>query len=213
MINLVLSKFSNELLAVPVRPSANPANFVVFPDNHDMSRFYTQVNEDFDLFKMGMVYVYTMRGIPQIYYGTEILMTNPGTEDHGIIRSDFPGGWLQDTINAFTGVGLSARQLEAQSLLRRLGQWRKTSMAVQKGKLMHFVPENEVYVYFRYHESEKIMVILNKNKKAISLNMDRFAEILAGESTGEDVLSLKTYDLARTVPVSPRSALVLQLKK
>jgi neopullulanase len=192
---------------------ANPANFVVFPDNHDMSRFYTQVNEDFDLFKMGMVYIYTMRGIPQIYYGTEILMTNPGTEDHGIIRSDFPGGWLQDSINAFTGVGLSTQQLEAQSLLRRLGQWRKSSMAVQQGKLLHFVPENEVYVYFRYHESEKIMVVINKSKKEISLDMDRFSEIMTGETIGEDVLSRKTYNLAGSVLVSPRSALVLQLKK
>jgi len=192
---------------------ADPANFVVFPDNHDMSRFFTQVNEDFDLFKMGMVYIYTMRGIPQIYYGTEVLMTNPGTEDHGIIRSDFPGGWPQDTINAISGVGLSATQLEAQAFLRTLGHWRKTSTAVQQGKLMHYVPENNVYVYFRYTRDDKVMVVLNKNQEAISLDTARFKEMLAGEKSAQHIFTGASYPLDKPLPIPARSAWLLQLKK
>src|SRR5665648_1248846 len=80
---------------------ANPSKLVVFPDNHDMSLFYTQLDENFDWWKMGIVYYATTRGIPQIFYGTEILMTNPGPKDDGIIRSDFPGGWDGDPMNAF----------------------------------------------------------------------------------------------------------------
>jgi len=97
---------------------ADPGNLVIFPDNHDMSRFFTQVNEDIRLFNIGLAYILTMRGIPQIYYGTEILMANPGTTDHGVIRSDFPGGWNNDSVNAFTGTRLSTRQQQTRSICK-----------------------------------------------------------------------------------------------
>ena len=100
--------------------------FMVFGDNHDMSRIYIALDEDFDLFKMAMVYIMTIRGIPQIFYGTEILMSNPGTESHCIIRSDMPGGWAGDSTNAFTGQGLTSQQKEAQDFIKHLLNWRKT---------------------------------------------------------------------------------------
>ena len=88
----------------------HPEKLVVFPDNHDMQRFYTQLGENADLLKMGIAYYATTRGIPQIFYGTEILMPSPGPKEDGIIRSDFPGGWNGDQVNAFTGVGLTEKQ-------------------------------------------------------------------------------------------------------
>jgi neopullulanase len=103
----------------------NPNNLVVFPDNHDMSRFYVQVGEDVELLKMGLTYFLTIRGIPQLYYGTEILMRHDG-DSHGDIRADFPGGWPGDKVNAFTGEGLSLEQKELKGYISRIQNWRKT---------------------------------------------------------------------------------------
>ncbi|MFP4096711.1 MAG: alpha-amylase family glycosyl hydrolase [Cyclobacteriaceae bacterium] len=115
---------------------ADPFELVIFPDNHDMDRFYTQVGHDMSLFKMGMIYFATMRGIPQLYYGTEILMENaqdPG--DHGVIRTDFPGGWEGDAVNAFSGEGLTAPQQEAQIVVSKLFNWRKEQPVIHRGSL------------------------------------------------------------------------------
>ncbi|TAK31748.1 MAG: alpha-amlyase [Saprospiraceae bacterium] len=189
----------------------NPENLVTFPDNHDMSRFFTQVNEDFNLFKLGLTFILTTRGVPQIYYGTEILMKNPGTTDHGIIRSDFPGGWAADTVNAFTGEGLTSQQKEATIFLKKLLQWRKNTSAVQTGKLTHFEPKDGVYVYFRYDEQQKVMVILNKNESPYSLKLNRFAEMLKGVTSGKDALSGLTFDMSRAIDLPLKSPLILEL--
>ena len=191
---------------------ADPFNLVVFPDNHDMSRFYTQVNEDFGLFKLGLAYVLTTRGIPQIYYGTEVLMSNPGTDSHGVIRSDFPGGWAGDKVNAFTGQGLTEKQKEAQAFIRKLNTWRKTAEVVHTGKLMHYVPEKGVYVLFRYNDKEKVMVVLNWNEQETGLPLGRFSEMLAGVSKGKDVLSGQVFDMKGTLSLPARAPLVLELE-
>lgn len=176
---------------------SDPDNLVIFPDNHDMSRFFTQVNEDYDLFRMGIAYILTMRGIPQLFYGTEILMKNPGTDAHGVIRSDFPGGWGSDTINAFTGSGLSSLQLEAKQFLKTLLNWRKTKTCLHDGKLIHYSPENGTYVYFRFNDQEKVMVAINKNDREIILDGNRFTEMTGGAGTMKDILSGENFDTGR----------------
>lgn len=191
---------------------ADPYNLVVFPDNHDMSRFFTQMNENMALYKMGLAYIATIRGIPQIYYGTEILAKNHGTEDHGVIRSDFPGGWQGDKINAFTGDGLTPKQKEAMDYIKKLLNWRKDKTVIHSGKLMHFSPENSFYVFFRYNDSEKVMVVLNKNETAKDLSLPQFAEMLEGVKTGKDVISGKDYKFDNKITVPEKSALILELK-
>lgn len=190
----------------------HPNDLVIFPDNHDMSRFFTQVNEDFDLFKLGLTYILTTRGVPQLYYGTEILMKNPGTDDHGIIRSDFQGGWTGDAVNGFTGEGLTPQQKEAQSFIRNLLNWRKTADVIHHGKLLHFIPDGGVYVYFRYNDSKKVMVIMNKNAQPTTLYLQRFAEVLSGVTKGTDVLTHKTFELKDTIIVPGKTPLVLELE-
>ncbi len=190
----------------------DPDNLVVFPDNHDMSRIFSQVNEDIALFKMANIYVATTRGIPQLYYGTEILMKNPGTDDHGIIRSDFPGGWKGDEVNGFTGKGLTAEQKDAQAFTKKLLNWRKSASVVHYGKMMHFIPQDNVYVYFRYNDKGKVMVILNKNTSPYQLKLDRFAEMLGGITEGTDALSGKTYSLTGPIDLPIRQGLILELK-
>ncbi len=133
----------------------DPNNLVIFPDNHDMSRFYMQVGMDVDLFKLGITYILTTRGIPQIFYGTEILMTHKESNSHGHIRKDFPGGWEGDKVNAFTGKGLLKKEIEVQNFFKKLLNWRKGNPVIHTGKLTHFAPENGVYVFFRYNNDKK----------------------------------------------------------
>ena len=191
---------------------ADPFNLVVFPDNHDMSRWYSQVNEDFGLFKLGLAYVLTTRGIPQIYYGTEVLLANPGTDSHGIIRSDFPGGWAGDKVNAFTGQGLTDKQKEAMAFIKKLATWRKGAEVIHHGKLMHYVPEEGVYVFFRYNEKDKVMVVLNANEAPTALELGRFSQMLEGVSTGKDVLAGKVFELKDGITLPGKQPLVLELK-
>lgn len=191
---------------------AAPEDLVIFPDNHDMDRFFTQVNEDYDLFRMGMVFNLTMRGVPQIYYGTEILMHNRDLSgDHGIIRTDFPGGWEGDAVNAFTGAGLSAQQMDAQNFTRKLLNWRKSATAVHDGKLMHFAPDDGTYTYFRYTDEDMVMVVLNKREEPAVLSTNRFAEILPAGATGTDALTGESQDLSDNVTVPARGAVVLDI--
>lgn len=191
---------------------ADPMNIMVFPDNHDMSRIFTQVNEDYALYKLAIAFLLTTRGIPQIFYGTEVLMKHPGTDEHTIIRSDFPGGWSGDTINTFSGTGLSTQEKEAQDFVRLLLQWRKNATVVHEGRLTHFSPHDNVYVYFRYDDAMKVMVILNKNKEPYSLSLVPFAEMLEGVSTGRDVLSGEEYSMQHDVELSGPGPLILELK-
>ena len=159
----------------------NPYNLVVFAGNHDMTRIYSQLKNDFDLYKMAMKYILTTRGIPQVYYGTEILMTGPS--DHGSLRADFPGGWSTDKINAFDGQGLKPQQKSAQGFIKKLLNWRKESFPITKGEFIHFHPSDGVYVYFRKYDDELVMVLMNNNNKTKNISTDRFFEILALHSS------------------------------
>jgi len=189
----------------------NPEKLVVFPDNHDMSRFYTQLDENFDLWKMGIAYYATTRGIPEVFYGTEILMTNHGPKDDGIIRSDFPGGWEGDQVNAFTGAGLTDQQKQAQDYLRKALNWRKTSEVVHSGKLMHFTPADGVYVYFRYDKNNKIMVVLNKNTHEKNLDNSRFSEIMGNCTSGKEIISGTIIPNLKSLKVPAMSAMIIEL--
>ena len=190
----------------------DPASLVVFADNHDMSRIFTQLGEDYDLFRMAMAYVLTMRGIPQIYYGTEILMANRDADDHGLIRSDFPGGWPGDKVNAFTGDGLTAQQKDAQAFLKNLLGWRREQPVIHHGRLMHYNPLGNVYAYFRYDEDETVMVIFNRGRETVSVETDRFAERLGGRTRAMDVITGRLYNIAKRISLEPRSVLVLEIR-
>jgi neopullulanase len=190
---------------------ADPYNLVTFTDNHDMSRIYTQLGEDFALFKIAMGYLLTTRGIPQVYYGTEVLLANPDSTDHGIIRTDFPGGWAGDNINAFNGAGLSKNQREAQMYIKSLLQWRKNAKAIHHGKLAHFAPKDGVYVYFRTYEDEKIMVILNKNTQETIIDPTQYAELIQSAKQAKDVLTDTMFSLTKPISVKGQSANIWQI--
>ena len=190
---------------------AKPERLLVMGDNHDMDRLFTFLKQDPALQRMALTYLLTIRGIPQIYYGTEILADNTGHPgNHGFIRSDFPGGWASDTVNAFTGKGLSAEQAGTQALLRKLLNWRKTQPAVWEGKTLHFAPQNGVYVYARYTATHKVMVLLNKNETDVRVDPARFMELIGEQHKATDVVNHNAVSLRAPIPVPAKTALVLE---
>lgn len=190
----------------------DPDNLVIFPDNHDMSRFYVQIGEDVDLLKMGLAFFLTTRGVPQIYYGTEVLMRHEGDE-HGNIRADFPGGWQGDKINAITGEGLSKEQKDLQDYISKIQNWRKNKQVIHNGKLMHFVPEDGVYNYFRYNDDETVMVMLNKSETEKTVDTKRFSEIMNGYRSGREIITSKEIPSLSEIKIPAKTAMIVELMR
>lgn len=191
---------------------ADPSNLVIFADNHDMNRIYTQLDEDDELFEMAMVFYLTIRGIPQIYYGTEVLMKNPGDENHGIIRSEFPGGWNDHEKNAFTGRGLTDREIHAQTFMKKLLHWRKTSTVIHTGRLMQFTPIKNVYAYFRYDDDATVMVVLNRGEEVVALEMERFVERLGDSQFAQNIVTGERISIESAITIEPRSSMILEIE-
>jgi glycosidase len=190
----------------------DPSRLVLFEANHDMARIYSVVGEDFDRYKMDIAFVMTMPRIPHFYTGDELLMTSAtGQRDDNSYRRDFPGGWAGDKVNAFTGAGLTPRQREAQEFVRKLVNWRKNSPVIHHGKLIHYGPENNTYVYFRYDDAKKVMVAFNANDKETVLDAERFHEMLSGVASGRDVLTGKTYALKDEIRLPAKSTVILEM--
>lgn len=192
---------------------ATPKDIMIFPDNHDMSRIFTQLRGDIINTKMALSYISVLPRIPQIYYGTEILMEdfdNPG--DHGLIRTDFPGGWAGDTVNAFTGEGLSDTQIDMQSFVKKVLNYRKNSKAIHEGETIHFAPENQIYVLFRKYEDEIVIHILNKNNEKVSLDLSRFEEIGLKGKTVKNIVSGAQFVWEDTMVLEERGSVILTTK-
>jgi glycosidase len=205
-VNTLYSTLSDDFLY------KDPMRNVIFLDNHDMSRFFSQVGEDIAKQKMGIAWLLTCRGIPQLYYGTEVLMKGFANPD-GNVRLDFPGGWKGDRKNAFTGEGLSTEEAAVQALVRKLGLFRLGSSALRTGKMMQYVPEKGLYVYFRYDAKQTILCAMNTGKTAAALDVDRFRERTAGFSEGVDVVTGRRYVLSDKTEIPAQEMWVLELRK
>lgn len=193
-----------------------PGNLVLFEANHDVSRIWSELGEDFDRYRMMMVLLMTMPRIPQLYVGDEILMTSAtGERNDASYRRDFPGGWAGDRIDAFTGKGLTAQQRAAQELVRKLANWRKGQPLIHQGKLMHYGPQDNTWVYFRYDDTrrddKKVLVAFNNNPKEMVLDTRRFREMLAGVAGGVDVLSGKRFELGKELRLPAGASVILEL--
>lgn len=186
---------------------------VIFLDNHDVSRFYASVNKDMRKYKMGIAWLMTCRGIPQLYYGTEILMDGTTNPSDDLVRKDFLGGWKEDTIDKFTAAGRTTEENEAYDYLRTFTRYRLSSSALRTGKMMQFVPEDGVYVYFRYDKNQTVMIVMNQNDGEKSINLSRFAERINGFTKAFNVATGVTFDLGETLTVGGKYTLVMELKK
>jgi glycosidase len=190
---------------------SNPMNLVIFADNHDGSRVFTKLGEDMNRFKMAMTVILTARGIPQVYYGTEIVMTGDEHKGHGFIRKDFPGGWPGDSLNAFTEEGRTTNQQEAFTFVKTLLNWRKNKEVVHSGKFKHFIPADDLYVYFRYDDSDTVMVILNNANQERTFKPERYNEMLNGHFSARSVMDGKNYEINQPFTVLPKSSLILEM--
>jgi glycosidase len=181
----------------------------IFVDNHDMSRILSVVGEDISKYKSAMAMLLTLRGVPQMYYGDEILMKNFSNPD-GLVREDFPGGWNGDKKNKFTADGRTDKENDAFNYVRKLANCRKNISALQTGKMMQYIPEKGIYVYFRYDEKKTIMVVYNSNDKEQTTATDRYVERIKSAKRAKNVITNETVDLLQlTIP--GKSTFVLEL--
>lgn len=191
----------------------NPNNLLIFAENHDTNRFNQNYKNDLNKYKMAMTILATMRGIPQLYYGSEIGMAGDKGKGDADIRQDFPGGWASDKNNAFTASGRTAEQAKYFDFTAKVFNWRKSKSVIHNGKLMHYLPDNNVYVYFRYNDTESVMVVVNNSKDKQTVKLDRFKESLASYSSGKDIISDANFDLKSELSIEGKSSLILELKK
>ena len=202
----VYDNFSNDFLY------ANTNNLLIFTENHDTNRFNEIYKNDFKKYQMAMTLLATVRGIPQLYYGSEIGMAGDKNKGDADIRKDFPGGWNGDINNAFTKSGRTIEQQKYFDFTSKLFNWRKSATVIHSGKMTHYIPENNVYVYFRYTEAESVMVVINNSNNNQTFKMKRFNESIQNYQTGKDILSGKTVDLKNDITIEEKSVLVLELK-
>lgn len=186
----------------------NPDQLVTFLDNHDLARIYGHYGENWPKLKTALGMLFTLRGIPCMYYGTEILMKE--TANHGVIREDFPGGWENDTVNKFVAEGRTELENETFDWIKLLLDYRSESKALTEGKLIQFVPVDGVYVYFRNTDDETNMVIVNTNQKDSKvLKLDRFTELWPKGSTGVDIASQQKIG-GEELNLAPMSILIVE---
>lgn len=189
---------------------ANPMNLLIFLDNHDTSRFAQtdEMAKNLKRYKQAMVFLLTTRGIPQIYYGTEILMTGDKGKGDGDLRKDFPGGWQGDTRNCFAKNGRTALENEAFEFTRQLLNWRKGNQVIGKGSLKHYSIQNGVYVYQREFNGKSVVVIMNGTDDSKELDLTPYQEILPRENA-LDVLTGKNVNLSGKLCLDGRENLIL----
>lgn len=189
----------------------DPYNLVIFGDNHDTDRIFTRVDEDLEKLKMALTFLFTTRGIPQVYTGVELLETGYEHDGHGELRTNFPGGWPDDPVNKFNRDERTDEQNMIVDHITKLLHFRSATPAVYNGWLLQFVPEDNVYVYFRYDEEDTVMVIMNNNDTDVLLELDRFREGWDGRRAAEDVLTGEVYDSFDTWSIDANTGVVLQL--
>jgi glycosidase len=202
----IYNNFTNDFLY----PNVN--NLLIFAENHDTHRINHVYHNDIQKYKMVMALLATVRGIPQLYYGSEIGMAGNKDKGDADIRQDFPGGWEGDTNNAFTKEGRTLGQNEYFDFTSKLFNWRKNKSVIHFGKMTHYIPEDNTYVYFRYNADESVMVLFNNSSETKTLNTDRFAENIENHKTGKDVITDKIIDVTKEITLEPKSVLILELK-
>ncbi|MEI7964688.1 MAG: alpha-amylase family glycosyl hydrolase, partial [Chitinophagaceae bacterium] len=174
----------------------DPTRQVIFLDNHDMARFFTVVNEDVERYQSALAWLLTCRGIPQIYYGDELATAGSTYPNDGYVRLDFPGGWAGDKADKFTIEGRTQRDQSIFQYFATLANFRKTSSALTVGKMMQYVPEDGVYVYFRYTDQQTVMVVMNTAKETKIISPEKYTERTTGFSSMKQIINGKTTPLS-----------------
>lgn len=201
----VYDNFANDFLY------ANTNNLLTFVENHDTGRFNQIYKNDFKKYQMAMALIATVRGIPQTYYGSEIGMAGDKGKGDADIRQDFPGGWNGDKNNAFVKSGRTEEQNKFFDFTSKLFQWRKNKTVIHSGKMTHYIPEDNIYVYFRYDDKETVMVVINNTVETKTFKTKRFQENIKNFTAGKDILTGKSIDIKNEISLDGKSVLILEL--
>ncbi len=193
---------------------ADPLSLLIFLDNHDISRFADDLGGNVERIKLGLTLLATLRGIPQMTYGTELMFRSSDTSlgDVGA-RIDFPGGWKGDRRNLFTGKRRTKKETDVYRHARKLFNWRKTSRAVHRGRTMQYLPHRNSYAFFRYLPGEAVFVFINGSDQPRPVEWGRYTERTAGFTAGTNILDGSTVRVGRELTVPARSSLVVEFKK
>lgn len=191
---------------------ADPNNILTFLDNHDLGRFMQKEETDLRRYKQAIAFLLTTRGVPQIYYGTEILMHGGKKEGDGSIRKDFPGGWPGDPVDAFSRAGRTPLQNEAWDYMQKILQWRKTSEPVKEGELIHYTPDRTgCYVYARVKGDQTVLIMMNGTDTEQNLPMKRFQDVTGKYQAGKDLITGQRIPVTDAVKLPPRSVFIMDL--
>lgn len=190
----------------------DPQHILTFLDNHDTDRFLPEMPDSLGVWKQALAFLLTSRGIPQLYYGTELLMNGTKKISDGYIRLDMPGGFPGDKVDAFTREGRTDMQNEAWDYLSRLLQWRRgeANDVIAKGTLKHFMPQNGIYAYERRLGDKQVVVLLNGQSEPNTVTMERTLEILPYGTTMRDLVSGKDVTITEEMTFAPRQVMILQ---
>jgi neopullulanase len=188
-----------------------PKNNCIFLDNHDMDRFLSVVNEDMNRYKQGIALLLTLRGIPQLYYGTEILMKNFKNPSDAMVRLDFPGGFEGDAQNKFTVQGRTTAEQQAFDYVKTIAQYRKNSAALTTGKTTQFLPADGLYVYFRYDDQHTVMCVINTSSSVKKLSLADYSERTKGFTKGKDIIS--GISVGENFEVAANGTMIIELSK
>ena len=186
----------------------DPSSVMAFIENHDTDR-YLGNGKDSTALKQAYALLLTMKRIPQLYYGTEILMNGTKTETDGNVRQDFPGGFPGDKVNKFTNEGRTKAENAMFDWTSRLLHWRQNNDVIINGSQTQFIPHHGVYVLARQHNGKTVLTILNGKKADNQVDVARYAEVIGSHTTATDVLTGATVDLTKNIPLTQRQAMVL----
>ena len=205
--NKIYSVLSNDALYQD--PNLN----MTFLDNHDHDRFYSIVGEDMNKYKLGVGFLLTTRGVPQLYYGTENLTKNFKNPSDAEVRKDFEGGWADDKVNKFLASGRTEKENEAFNFVKKLANYRKSSEALTTGKLTQYLPIDGIYAYFRHTKDKSVMVIMSQNKEDRNLDTNRFMENIQGYTSMKNVMTEELISDLKTLKIPANSFTILELQK
>ena len=186
----------------------DPSSVMAFIENHDTDR-YLGNGKDTTALKQAYALLLTMKRIPQLYYGTEILMNGTKEKTDGNVRKDFPGGFPGDKINKFTREGRTKAENAMFDWTSRLLHWRQNNDVIINGSQTQFIPQHGVYVLARQHNGKTVLTILNGKKADNQVDVARYAEVIGSHTTATDVLTGATIDLTKNIPLGQRQAMVL----
>lgn len=204
--NRLYDSFANDV----VYP--DPMSILIFGENHDTGRLLTQLKDDENALRLATALLATARGIPQLYYGTEVLMKGNGFDGHANIRHDFPGGWQADTLDFFNA--MPSKEKAMYDYTSRLFKFRQKSMAIRRGTMTQYVTEANVYVFFRYDSTtrQQVMTILNLANEDRDINLNRFSQVTGNHLTGTDIVSGDKVDAQEKLTIKARTAMVIDMK-